>query len=31
MMQMANDIYALLLFMLVSIGLAILRFKKRLD
>jgi len=31
MMHMANDIYALLLFMLASIGLAILRFKKRLD
>ncbi len=31
MLQMAADIYALLVFMLVSIGLAILRFKKRLD
>jgi len=31
MLQMAADIYALLVFMLISIGLAILRFKKRLD
>ena len=29
--QMANDIYALLVFMLLTIGFAILRFKKRLD
>ena len=29
--QMPNDIYALLAFMLVTIGFAILRFKKRLD
>jgi len=29
--QMSNDIYALLLFMLVTISFAILRFKKRLD
>lgn len=31
MLQMTSDIYALLIFMLVSISLAILRFKKRLD
>jgi ABC-2 type transport system permease protein len=29
--QLANEVYALLLFMLVTIGFAILRFKKRLD
>jgi len=31
MLQMTNDIYALLVFMLVTIGFAIIRFKKRLD
>lgn len=29
--QMANDLYALLVFMAVAIGFAIFRFKKRLD